>query len=140
MDHHGATADLTDTDLGTVRWAAAVLAGQTGTGVPRDALVALADAATRPLTVWAPEPGSSVPVVAVVGPPRAGSHPVFTPLSDREREVAALVAAGNSNQEIARRLVVTVGTVKDHVHRILAKTGLDSRAKVAAAWHHAQIR
>jgi DNA-binding NarL/FixJ family response regulator len=32
-------------------------------------------------------------------------------------------------------LVITLGTVKDHVHSILAKTGLRSRAAVAATWH-----
>jgi DNA-binding NarL/FixJ family response regulator len=53
-------------------------------------------------------------------------------LSRREGEVASLVAEGLSNKEIADRLCLSVGTVKDHVHHILAKAGLANRAAIAA--------
>jgi DNA-binding NarL/FixJ family response regulator len=56
----------------------------------------------------------------------------FAELTPREREVAALLAAGLGNREIAARLCVTLGTAKDHVHHILEKTGLPNRAAVAA--------
>ena len=42
-------------------------------------------------------------------------------LTDREQEVLCLVAEGPSNKEIARSLSVTVSTVKNHMHKILAK-------------------
>jgi DNA-binding NarL/FixJ family response regulator len=45
-------------------------------------------------------------------------------LTPREREVMALMAEGRSNAGIARRLVVTEGTVEKHVHSILAKLRL----------------
>ncbi|MFF8732418.1 response regulator [Streptomyces sp. NPDC015171] len=45
-------------------------------------------------------------------------------LSEREREVLALMAEGRSNVGIARRLWVTEGTVEKHVHSILGKLGL----------------
>lgn len=61
--------------------------------------------------------------------------PCFDHLSDREREVAVLVAAGFSNRQIADALFISLATVKDHVHAILAKTGLESRSRVAAAWY-----
>jgi DNA-binding NarL/FixJ family response regulator len=52
-------------------------------------------------------------------------------LSPRESEVASLIAEGLSNKEIAERLFLSVGTVKDHVHNILKATGLPNRAAVA---------
>lgn len=45
-------------------------------------------------------------------------------LSEREREVLALMAEGLSNSGIAKRLWVTEGTVEKHVHNILAKLGI----------------
>ena len=48
-------------------------------------------------------------------------------LTPREREVLDLLEQGLSNQEIARRLVIEVGTVKNHVHNILKKLDLNSR-------------
>ena len=64
-------------------------------------------------------------------------HPRFDALSDREREVATLVAAGFSNRQIADALFISLATVKDHVHAILTKTGFENRSRVAAAWYGA---
>ncbi|GAB3976794.1 LuxR family transcriptional regulator [Actinoallomurus acanthiterrae] len=62
---------------------------------------------------------------------RAGSTlgPVLT---NREREVAGLVAEGLSNRDIAARLVVAQRTAEGHVERILRKLGFSSRAQLAA--------
>lgn len=48
-------------------------------------------------------------------------------LTDREREVLALLVEGLSNQEIADRLFLGIGTVKFHVRNIYSKLGVDSR-------------
>lgn len=48
-------------------------------------------------------------------------------LSTREMEILELVAAGLSNQEIAARLIIEIGTVKNHVHSILKKLGVSNR-------------
>jgi non-specific serine/threonine protein kinase len=62
--------------------------------------------------------------------PAAGRKP--DELTTREREVAALIGRGCSNRQIAERLVITEGTAKIHVGRILAKLGFHSRAHLAA--------
>jgi predicted ATPase/DNA-binding NarL/FixJ family response regulator len=64
-------------------------------------------------------------------PARAGAVMLAEPLTEREREVLVLLAADASNAEIARELVLTVGTVKTHVHNILGKLGVDTRRKAA---------
>lgn len=51
-------------------------------------------------------------------------------LTDREREVTALVAAGLSNAEIARQLVISPATAKTHVNRVMMKTGARDRAQL----------
>jgi DNA-binding NarL/FixJ family response regulator len=51
-------------------------------------------------------------------------------LTDREREVMGLVAAGRSNDEIAEDLVITPATAKTHVSRAMAKLGARDRAQL----------
>jgi NarL family two-component system response regulator LiaR len=63
-------------------------------------------------------------------PPRQ-QPPTPEPLTEREVEVLRLVAQGRSNQEIARALVVSEGTVRTHVSSILAKLQLASRTQAA---------
>ena len=65
-------------------------------------------------------------------PGAAGSHDFADTgdLTPREAEVLRLIAAGQSNREIARALFVSEATVKTHVNRIFAKTG--SRDRVQA--------
>jgi len=59
-------------------------------------------------------------------------------ISPAELRVAALIAAGLSNKEIARRLGISVGTVKDHVHHILQKNDLPNRASIAVSFRRSQ--
>jgi DNA-binding CsgD family transcriptional regulator len=54
-------------------------------------------------------------------------------LTPAERDVADLVAHGLTNPEIAARLGVSAGTVKDHVSIALRKLGARTRAELAAA-------
>lgn len=63
----------------------------------------------------------------------------FQALTRREREVAAMVAQGMSNREIAARLVIAQRTVEGHVEHILSKLGFSSRTQIAA-WIAAQQR
>lgn len=53
-------------------------------------------------------------------------------LTAREREVAALVAAGLSNRQIAAQMVISVRTVETHVQHIMVKLGFTARTQIAA--------
>jgi predicted ATPase/DNA-binding CsgD family transcriptional regulator len=62
----------------------------------------------------------------------AGAHAALVPLSQRERDVAVLVAQGRSNREIAEALVIAPRTAGTHVGNILTRLGLHTRAQIAA--------
>jgi len=51
-------------------------------------------------------------------------------LTEREREIAALIAKGSSNREIAGQLVISPRTVEKHIGNILSKLGLNSRSQI----------
>jgi DNA-binding NarL/FixJ family response regulator len=76
------------------------------------------------------QPAGAEREAAARGPNAASS--VATNLTHREREVAALVAEGLTNREIADRLVLSVRTVETHVDRILGKLNLHTRTQLAA--------
>jgi DNA-binding NarL/FixJ family response regulator len=63
--------------------------------------------------------------------PSPRSQPLIVPLSERELEVLRLVAEGSSNREIASRLFLAEGTVKNHVTNVLAKLGARDRTQAA---------
>ncbi len=56
------------------------------------------------------------------------------PLSARELEVAALVADGRTNKEIAIQLFLSERTAQNHVQHILTKLGVANRTQVAASY------
>jgi len=56
-------------------------------------------------------------------------------LTRREEEVLDLIGEGLTNQEIAERLIISVGTVKNHVHSILQKLEVTTRHDAAAFWN-----
>jgi two-component system nitrate/nitrite response regulator NarL len=88
------------------------------------ALTASADPAAADAT-----PGSRVR--AGGSAPSLSGDPDAVRLTPREREVAALVARGRTNRQIAEALVVSERTVHTHVHNILGKLELTSRAQIA---------
>jgi DNA-binding CsgD family transcriptional regulator len=63
---------------------------------------------------------------------REGLGRLLAHLTPRQLEVAVLIANGYSNQQIAKRLVLTPGTVANHVAQALERLGVESRTHVAA--------
>ena len=60
---------------------------------------------------------------------------VFAALTDREYEVVEAVAEGLDNAEVAARLFMSEGTVRNHISSILAKLGLRNRTQVAVMYY-----
>ena len=60
---------------------------------------------------------------------------VFAALTDREYEVVEAVAEGLDNAEVAARLFMSEGTVRNHISSILAKLGLRNRTQMAVAYY-----
>jgi NarL family two-component system response regulator LiaR len=90
-----------------------------------DDLVAAIRAAHAGRRVLGPEAAAAL--ARAVGEPRVGDD-----LSERERQVLGLVAAGLSNGQIAERLSITRATVKFHVGSILGKLGVATRSEAIA--------
>jgi DNA-binding NarL/FixJ family response regulator len=62
-------------------------------------------------------------------------------LTPRQWEIARLIAGGRTNRQIAQELVLTTGTVANHVAQILDRLGLDNRVQLAAwAIEHGEVQ
>jgi DNA-binding NarL/FixJ family response regulator len=80
-------------------------------------------------------PRATAAVIAQVAATTSSAGPTVAPglldrLTEREREIVALVAHGLSNDEIATRLVVSPFTAKTHVNRAMSKLGVRDRAQL----------
>ncbi len=81
------------------------------------------------------QPSIAGPVIAEFA--RQSPHPssqaqvLVESLSERELDILRLLSQGATNKEIASRLIITVGTVKNHVTNILAKLGVRDRTQAA---------
>lgn len=74
----------------------------------------------------------------------------FAHLTDREHDIIELVAEGLDNREIAAKLFLSEGTVRNRISDILAKTNISNRTKLAIEWltshdrhihdHHIEVR
>jgi DNA-binding NarL/FixJ family response regulator len=66
--------------------------------------------------------------------------PGFDDLSDREREILALIGVGRSNAEIAQELFISMATVKTHVRHIFGKLDLRDRAQAVVVARDAGLQ
>ena len=74
--------------------------------------------------------GEETPAAAPVPAPQSRDRD-RTPLSQREREIVALVAQGFKNKEMAEKLFISEQTVKNHLHNIFDKLGVSDRLELA---------
>ncbi|AGM06189.1 response regulator [Amycolatopsis keratiniphila] len=88
---------------------------------------ALSPAATARLITAATGPHSSDARRAS----RETARGLLATLTDRERETAGAIAEGLSNTDVARKLDITVATVKAHTSSMLAKLGVENRVQIA---------
>ncbi|MER7208054.1 response regulator transcription factor [Streptosporangium sp. NPDC000239] len=113
--------------------APAIRAGATGflyKDVDPAALVQAIRAVSGGQVLLAAEAAEAMLTTPGAVPPR--TVPAPTPsLTEREREVLALIASGRSNREIARELTVAEKTVKTHVSNVLMKLGVQDRTQAA---------
>jgi len=63
-----------------------------------------------------------------------GAEDIFRELTAREMEIAALIAEGLSNAQIAEKLFLADGTVRNHISTILEKTNLEHRTQIAVRY------
>ncbi|MDX3544148.1 LuxR C-terminal-related transcriptional regulator [Streptomyces europaeiscabiei] len=79
-------------------------------------------------------PDEAIAYALRTGSESTAAAPAPSPLTPREQDVAALVAKGMSNRQIASALGRSPRTVDGHVENILAKLGFGSRARIASWW------
>ena len=100
---------------------------------PADRILSAIRAVAEGGTVFAPDIIGYIQDMIKV-PRKSGEEAredVFAELTPRELEVAALVAEGLSNAQIAERLFLADGTVRNHISMILEKAGLEHRTQIA---------
>jgi DNA-binding NarL/FixJ family response regulator len=105
--------------------------GFIGKGIGPDQLVDAIRVVDRGDALLSPAATKGLIARVLARPGHASPTPAqLTMLTDREREVLALVAAGLSNDDIAQHLVISPQTAKTHVNRAMTKLGAHDRAQL----------
>lgn len=134
--NEAASPALSDEQLTRIRDLVVSLHKSNGGTAPHASLVSLASTVDPPHRVTVDFKASerlNLPMVVLQLATEERLDARFLSLSPRERSVAELIAKGLGNKQIAAQLGIALCTVKDHVHRILEKTGLPNRAAIAVA-------
>jgi DNA-binding NarL/FixJ family response regulator len=136
LRRHSPTATLVAVGVENSEWSVAACAEAGAVGyLPRDATGAeLIDAVERAGRGEVVCPPSMIRTLVASAARRAPAlcSTAADELTERERQVVALIADGCSNKQIAQRLHIEVTTVKSHVHSILAKLNVNRRSEAVA--------
>ena len=120
-----------ETEADVLFWAQAGIGGYIPNTASVNDLISMIDQISRGEQICSPHIAASL-LRRISSTRRALLPTVISPepLTPRELEILRLVADGLSNKAIARRLSVSLGTTKSHVHNILGKLKLQRRAEV----------
>jgi len=117
------------TQLGEEAFTAAYREGQT---LPLEQAIAEALAPVPPAPAPVTRPQAAAPLPSDRGATAPAPEQPPAALSQRERQIAALIAAGRTNREIAAELGISPRTADTHISHILSKLGFTSRTQIAA--------
>jgi DNA-binding NarL/FixJ family response regulator len=120
---------LCERDIDVIAWAEAGIAGYVPNTASVDDLISCIEGITYGEQVCSAKAAGCL-LRHVARARRAEPIDLTGSLTHREREVLQLVSAGLSNKDIARRLAISVGTTKSHVHNLLGKLNLSRRVEV----------
>jgi DNA-binding NarL/FixJ family response regulator len=123
-----------EADEDVVAWAEAGVSGLVSRDATLAELLDAVDAAVKDEVLCSPAVAAALlrRVASLSGERGSGTGHALT---RREREIVRLIGDGLSNKEIALTLRIELATVKNHVHNILEKLGVNRRTKVVAAAH-----
>jgi two-component system nitrate/nitrite response regulator NarL len=124
---------IAETEENVLAWAEAGIAGYVPNTASVDDLVSLIGQIRRgEQTCPTRIAGSLLRRIGAGGRSGKQAPALSTPLTRRELEISRLIATGLSNKDIARRLGISLGTTKSHVHNLLGKLSVQRRAEVIA--------
>jgi DNA-binding NarL/FixJ family response regulator len=103
---------------------------------PAERIVSAVKTVAEGGTVFAPDVADYIRRT-MAGRGGTAASAVFAELTPRENEIVALIAEGLSNAQIAEKLFLADGTVRNHVSAILEKTGLEHRTQIAVQYYMA---
>jgi two-component system nitrate/nitrite response regulator NarL len=133
---------IVETEENVLAWAEAGVAGYVPNTASVDELVAMLRQINQGEQTCSPRiSGTLLRRIAVAGRGAKPSFPADS-LTQREFEIWRLLGEGLSNKEIARRLSISLGTTKSHVHNLLHKLSLQRRIEAARLYvaHPAELK
>jgi two-component system nitrate/nitrite response regulator NarL len=124
---------IAETEENVLAWAEAGIAGYVPNTASVDDLVSLIEQIRRgEQTCPTRIVGSLLRRIGASERTAKPSLPSGAPLTRREVEISRLIATGSSNKDIARRLGISLGTTKSHVHNLLGKLSAHRRSEIMA--------